>query len=144
MSEALIHRGPTYTLTHTHTHTHRHRHRHPHPHTPQIPCRFRWSALLKIIKNEHSHAYIPPHIQQNTHCIDVCTTVFRYLGLEKILQVIRVDSLGSQLFLPMLMSGGVKQRSRAIKVTAEISMHSLRESLASLDMLAQALFSFRK
>ena len=73
---------------------------------------------------------------------------FRYLGLEKIFRdpkkVIRVDSLGSQLFLPMFMSGGVKQRSRVIKVTAEISMQSLRESRESLDRLAQAMLSFRK
>jgi hypothetical protein len=62
-------------------------------------------------------------------------------ALEKMFQLFRVDSLGSQLFLPMLMSGGVKQRSRVIKVAAEISMHFLRESRESLDKLAQALLS---
>jgi hypothetical protein len=45
------------------------------------------------------------------------------------------------LFLHLLLSGGVKQRSRVIKVAAKISMHCLRESRESLDMLAQALLS---
>ncbi len=55
-------------------------------------------------------------------------------------QLNRVDR--SHLFLVyILMSGGIKQRSRVIKVVAEISMHFLRESRESFDMLPQALLS---
>jgi Lon protease-like protein len=59
--------------------------------------------------------------------------------LEKIFQLTRVDR--SQLFLYMLVSGRVKQRSRVIKVVAEISMHFLRESLEFFDVLPQAVLS---
>jgi hypothetical protein len=60
-------------------------------------------------------------------------------GLDMICPATRDDRLA--LFLPLLKSGEVEQRSRVIKVAAELGMQFVSKSRESLDTLAQALLS---